>query len=433
MPRSALALLPLIALAGGCELVEDLATATITGKVNVDGETPDEYTFELYKFSDNQDAFDNSYCDEVGDDVEGDCYGRVKVGKLNSETKPGNIIVDGKNFTLEEVPTDLGYVLVVSGKGDGLSCTSDVLGYDPENKVVTSESAIAIDPDGGLDNFAAPEPARINCSSTEGEPEPPEEVDPPEPDNGGDDIPEPAVAEWSSFVVTDKSGTVLADASTSSVVSDVVCDSSFPPVVEVQGTLDNADADTAFLRMQFGSGDDAEFRTMEVPMDADGNVQQAVSLTGGYTVLQLDGDDTLDDQGESYTATFCDRQDPPAQELLLILSWDKDDTDVDLHVTSEDSEVAYYSLSQSWGDLDIDDIDGFGPETFTSTPGTNGRDYDVQVHYYSSHGNGDTNVTLRAVYVDPTGEVCDITTTRNMASYEWWDVARFGPGVPCPE
>jgi len=432
MPRTALALLPLIALTAGCELVEDLATATVSGKVNVEGETPSDYVFELYKFSDNQDAFDSSYCDEVEGEVEGDCYGRVKVNKLNTQASYGAVTMNGQNFTLEEVPTDLGYVLLVTAKGDGLTCTSDVLGYDPETKVVTSESAIAIDPEGGLDSFSAPEPARIRCSTTDGPPEAPGSVDPPEDDNGGDDIPEPAVAEWSSFVVTDKSGTVLADASGGSVVSDVACDASFPEVLEVSGQLDNASGDTAFLRMQFGSGDGAEFRTMELPMAADGTVQQAISLTGGYSVLQLDADDSLDGSGESYTATFCNQQDPPAQELLLILSWDKDDTDVDLHVTSQESEVAYYSLSQSWGDLDIDDTNGFGPETFTSTPGTNGRDYNVQVHYYSSHGNGDTNVTLRAVYVDPEGEVCDFTTTQSMASYEWWDVARLGPGLPCP-
>ena len=430
MPRSALALIPLIALTGGCELVEDLATATVSGKINVDGETPSEYIIELYSFTDNQDAFDNSYCDEV--ETEGDCYGRVKVNKLDTEVSYGALNMNGKNFTLEEVPTDLGYVLFVSAKGDGMTCTSDVLGYDPETKVVTSESAIAIDPEGGLDSFSAPEPARIRCTSTAGDPEPPAEVDPPEPDNGGDDIPEPATAAWSSFTVTDKAGNVLADASGASVVSDVACNDSFPSVLEVNGQLDNAPGDTAFLRMQFGSGDDAQFRTMPVPVGANGSVNQAISLTGGYAVLQLDDDKEINGQGESYTATFCDQQDLPAQELLLILSWDKDDTDVDLHVTSGDSEVAYYSLSQSWGDLDIDDTNGFGPETFTSSPGTNGLEYNVQVHYYSSHGNGDTNVTLRAVYVDPNGEVCDVTATQNMDSYEWWDVAKFGPGVPCP-
>ncbi|MEC8277434.1 MAG: hypothetical protein VX026_06955 [Myxococcota bacterium] len=91
-------------------------------------------------------------------------------------------------------------------------------------------------------------------------------------------------------------------------------------------------------------------------------------------------------------------------------------------------------LGQSWGDLDIDDVNGFGPETFTSTPGTSGLNYEVKVHYYSDHGNGDTNVTMRVVYYDgSTGELCDISATQSMASYEWWSVGMFGPGLSCPQ
>ena len=147
----------------------------------------------------------------------------------------------------------------------------------------------------------------------------------------------------------------------------------------------------------------------------------------------MDLDEDLDGAGESYTITFCEPDEAPAQEILTILTWDKDDTDVDTHIISNGSEVAYYSMSQSWGDLDIDDVNGFGPETFTSTPGTEGGNYEVKVHYYSDHGNGDTSVSMRVVYYDSsTGELCDITATETMTSYGWWTVGMFGPGLSCP-
>ena len=82
-----------------------------------------------------------------------------------------------------------------------------------------------------------------------------------------------------------------------------------------------------------------------------------------------------DGEGESYTVSFCERDDPPAPEILTVLSWDKDDTDVDTHIYSN-GESAYYSMSQSWGDLDIDDVDGFGPRTFTRLPDTANGEYE---------------------------------------------------------
>jgi uncharacterized protein YfaP (DUF2135 family) len=149
-------------------------------------------------------------------------------------------------------------------------------------------------------------------------------------------------------------------------------------------------------------------------------------------VVQLDLDENLDGTGESYTISFCDRDEPPAQELLTILTWDKDDTDIDTHITSQGSEVAYYSLSQAWGDLDIDDVNGFGPETFTSTTETWGQAYNVRVHYYSDHGNGESTATMRVIYYDQdAGKLCDMTASQTMASYEWWDVGTFAPGMDC--
>jgi uncharacterized protein YfaP (DUF2135 family) len=91
-------------------------------------------------------------------------------------------------------------------------------------------------------------------------------------------------------------------------------------------------------------------------------------------------------------------------------------------------------MSQSWGDLDIDDIDGFGPETFTSTTTTWGNIYDLRLHYYSDHRNGATTATVRVVYYDDSvGRICDMAASKLMNSYEWWSVGSFGPGMVCPE
>jgi hypothetical protein len=204
-------------------------------------------------------------------------------------------------------------------------------------------------------------------------------------------------------------------------------------VIDIQGEIADATSDSANIRIQFGAGADATFQTFATPID-NGLISQSISLSGGYSIVQLDTDDTLDGVGESYTVTFCEPSAKPVQEMLTLLTWDSDDSDVDTHVTSGGEEVAYYNMTSSWGDLDIDDTDGFGPETFTSTPETIGQEYEVKVHFYSDHGTGPTDVTIRAIYHDSsTGEVCDITATQTMSSYDWWTVGNFGPGLACPE
>lgn len=81
------------------------------------------------------------------------------------------------------------------------------------------------------------------------------------------------------------------------------------------------------------------------------------------------------------------------------ITWDKDDTDVDLHFDwSGGDTCAYYNKTPNWGSpetsprLDVDDTSGYGPENITidSIPDTG--DFRVYIRYFSDHGNGGTNV-----------------------------------------
>ncbi len=94
---------------------------------------------------------------------------------------------------------------------------------------------------------------------------------------------------------------------------------------------------------------------------------------------------------------------PPLDEIGLHvrLEWDTDLTDVDLHLLGPNGQLwtcegdCYFSNPQpNWGDpndfvddpfLDVDDVDGFGPENInleTPAPGT----YRVVVQYWDDHG-----------------------------------------------
>jgi uncharacterized protein YfaP (DUF2135 family) len=74
-----------------------------------------------------------------------------------------------------------------------------------------------------------------------------------------------------------------------------------------------------------------------------------------------------------------------APRLRVVLSWDSDGTDVDLHVIGPDGEHAYYGdrVTASGGALDVDVTTGFGPEIF-SHPSPKPGLYHVYVNYYGA-------------------------------------------------
>ena len=93
----------------------------------------------------------------------------------------------------------------------------------------------------------------------------------------------------------------------------------------------------------------------------------------------------------------------PKRDVKVVLSWDTDGTDVDLWVTTPLGEQCYYqNTSTSIGDsLDVDDTDGFGPETYTLNNAVPGN-YQVQAHYYSDNGTPLTEVELWVVLYEGT-------------------------------
>lgn len=109
------------------------------------------------------------------------------------------------------------------------------------------------------------------------------------------------------------------------------------------------------------------------------------------------------------------------------ISWDKNDTDVDLHFTWNGNDCYYGNKTPTWGSaatspkLDVDDINGFGPENITINalpgPGT----YRIWVYYYGDHGNGATNV-YASIYKDG---VALTSSARQMSHHESWTLLEF--------
>jgi uncharacterized protein YfaP (DUF2135 family) len=70
--------------------------------------------------------------------------------------------------------------------------------------------------------------------------------------------------------------------------------------------------------------------------------------------------------------------------LRVVLSWDTDATDVDLHVVSPTGEHAWYGdrVTPSGGAIDVDVTTGFGPEIFAHPSPPHGV-WQIYVNYYA--------------------------------------------------
>ena len=92
----------------------------------------------------------------------------------------------------------------------------------------------------------------------------------------------------------------------------------------------------------------------------------------------------------------------PAFDLWTELRWNTNYSDVDFHLLPPSSDLddlwtgsdCYYgNRVTSWGgQLDVDDVDGYGPEHITLGDATLSGTYRLFAHYYYDHGAGETDV-----------------------------------------
>ena len=90
-----------------------------------------------------------------------------------------------------------------------------------------------------------------------------------------------------------------------------------------------------------------------------------------------------------------------APRLRVLLSWDSDGTDLDLHVVSPDGQHAYYGdrVVPNGGSLDVDVTTGYGPEIYSNAAPISGT-YLVYVNYYGSgYGGDEKELTVAQVVI----------------------------------
>ncbi|MEA2096981.1 MAG: PEGA domain-containing protein [Candidatus Cloacimonadota bacterium] len=114
---------------------------------------------------------------------------------------------------------------------------------------------------------------------------------------------------------------------------------------------------------------------------SNGYYYQTISIAAGENELQLRANGPYGDTGVSDIITVYGNFTAP--EIEVVLWWNTPTSDLDLHAWNPAGEHCYYGNSViSDGYLDIDDTEGYGPETFAVETANVGV-YTIQVNCYS--------------------------------------------------
>lgn len=123
--------------------------------------------------------------------------------------------------------------------------------------------------------------------------------------------------------------------------------------------------------------------------DAEGRFARPYAFgAGSNSVAVIDGQGNAAKRVQFYEANT---QRTPAR-IRVVLAWDDPGAEVDLHVLTPDGQHAYWAdpVMSNGGGLDVDSVDGPGPEMFTMTAPLHGT-YAVYLNYWGNLGAGGYN------------------------------------------
>ncbi|MFC1512393.1 PEGA domain-containing protein [Candidatus Latescibacterota bacterium] len=195
-------------------------------------------------------------------------------------------------------------------------------------------------------------------------------------------------------------------------------------VVSISGTiiLDNDEPFTGTSAILTLNGIDKQISVV------DGAFTDTNSIFIGTNTIVVRANGPYGDTGVSETLTINGNFVEP--DIEITLTWNTPTSDIDLHVWNPTDEHSYYeNKSISDGSLDIDDVDGYGPETFTALTGLDGV-YTVMLNSYSldqdTYADATVVINIKGQSAQVFGPHHFTVDDYNGSTPEaWWDVATF--------
>lgn len=126
---------------------------------------------------------------------------------------------------------------------------------------------------------------------------------------------------------------------------------------------------------------------MPMSVDEGGNFSRPYSFGSGSNSIEV-----RDGKARNQVQFYDNNPDKLQARLRVVLAWDSDGTDLDLHVVSPDGQHTYYGnrVVRNGGALDVDVTNGYGPEIYANPTPPSGV-YHIYVNYY---GDGDNQQDL---------------------------------------
>lgn len=143
---------------------------------------------------------------------------------------------------------------------------------------------------------------------------------------------------------------------------------------------------------------------MPLLTDDGGNYARPWSFGKGSHGVEVRGADGSAKRRQFYEA----QSNRVPTRLRVVLSWDSDNTDLDLHVVSPDGEHVFYGhrVGDNGGALDVDVTTGFGPEIYATPAPVRGA-YHVYVNYYGAGEQRDVVTTAQITIVQDEGSASE--------------------------
>lgn len=191
-------------------------------------------------------------------------------------------------------------------------------------------------------------------------------------------------------------------------------------ILTISGLVANPSLETAQLIL-----DRDRRHIYELPLQA-GHFEQVVILPGSAETRRV----RLEVVAESGLRTASARAGFMATitraEFRTTLFWNTAGTDVDLWVTDPLGERCYFGNRNTASGLrlDVDDVNGYGPENITGENDLPAGEYLVQVHYWSDHGtNLASDCTVMITLREGTPHELVEVFTETLTDGQVWNVA----------
>jgi uncharacterized protein YfaP (DUF2135 family) len=135
---------------------------------------------------------------------------------------------------------------------------------------------------------------------------------------------------------------------------------------------------------------------MPLSLDEGGNYERPYSFGAGSNSVEVRSADGKSRRRVQFYDSYAAK---PQARLRVVLMWDTDGTDLDLHVISPDGDHVFYGnrTSPNGGALDVDVTTGYGPEIYANPSPIPGV-YHVYVNYYGN-GPGRQDMTTAQVTI----------------------------------